>query len=259
MPGRHYIDLFAGTGLNVERGGGDPFLGSPLRALQMRSTQRVPCTFTDLVFVNKSVRHHDALERRIQAAYDNKQAVVPREKVQNLPGDANELLPRLLRSIPERDYVFVFADIQNPSHWPWESVRALRAAHQSVDLYLLFPIDMGLVRLAGYSPTERERWAPILDPFFGSQKWAEIADEFRKTNAQAPAFRRKLVELYLEGLQQLWGPGNANSLAGLRRRGDQTLYEMLFASREPIAHRIAARAALRMREYHAAGQAELPF
>jgi hypothetical protein len=100
---------------------------------------------------------------------------------------------------------------------------------------MLFPIDMGLVRLAGYNRVERQKWARILTPFFGSDAWVEIAERLRTTDGQAPGLRRALVELYLDQMCRLWGARCARSVVGLRRTGDQVLYEMLFASSNPSA------------------------
>jgi three-Cys-motif partner protein len=257
VAGRHYIDLFAGPGMNVGRDDGENFVGSPLRALKAASKSKTGRGFTHAVFVNKDPRHAEALQRRIDVLYQRGQAAISRANVRNLCEDANVVLPELLGSIPANDYVFVFADIQSPSHWPWSSVAALRLAHQKVDFCVLFPVDMGLKRLAPYDPQERARWVRILDSFFGSNEWARLVDELRITDAQSGRLREAFLKLYLEGLQSLWGTGSAFSIGALRRRGNHMLYELLFASRAALAHRIARSAAKGMRQYHAGGQGEL--
>jgi three-Cys-motif partner protein len=251
IPERHYIDLFAGPGLNIDRETGEEFAGSPLRVL--RSRAKTGTTFTHAVFVNTTKRDHDALERRVNATYEAGEAVIPRENVRLVLSDANVALPAILRQIDPRAYVLIFADIEAPKQWPWASVETMKASgHRSVDLYLLFPIDMGLVRLAGYSEADRERWAPVLTPFFGTEEWKKLADEFRVTSEQSPAFRRALVELYLSRLQELWT--YSVSVLGLTRRGDQVLYEMLFASNAKPAADLQRWAQKKMRELRDAGQ-----
>jgi three-Cys-motif partner protein len=251
FPERHYIDLFAGPGKNIDRETGEEFDGSPLRVL--RSRAKTGTTFTHAVFVNMARRDHDALERRVNAMYDAGEAVIPRENVRLILGDANVALPEILRSIHPLSYILIFADIEAPRQWPWASVEAMKAGgHRSVDLYLLFPIDMGLVRLAGYSEADRERWAPVLTPFFGTEEWKGLADELRVTSEQSPAFRRALVDLYLSRLRGLWE--YSVSVLGLKRRGDQILYEMLFASNAKPAAELQRWAQRKMRELGDAGQ-----
>jgi three-Cys-motif partner protein len=213
--------------------------------------------FTHATFVNQSVTHDRALRQRIERLQSSGGVAIPKEGIRVICDDANAILPSLMSGIGSKDYVFVFADIQNPSHWPWSSVEALKRGHNSVDLYVLFPIDMGLVRLASYSKTERDRWAPILTPFFGSDAWAGMADRLRRTDAQASEFRRALVELYLDQLRELWGAGNAQSVLGLVRKGDHVLYEMLFASKNGSAHSIVRSVRRQLRELQNDGQGEL--
>jgi three-Cys-motif partner protein len=162
---------------------------------------------------------------------------VPGDHVLVQRADANEALPGLLQSFDVRDYLLVFADCEAPKQWPWSSVEALRAqGHQSVDLYMLFPLEMGINRLLAYTPAQRDRYGHIMTRFFGTEAWRAIV-EARRTEEDAPRCRRELEELYLSRLRGLWR--YAHRVAHVRLRGNQGLYRMLFASDHEAGDRIA--------------------
>lgn len=145
---RWYVDLFAGPGMNVERGTGLEYRGSPMRALSTHARNRPDLHFTHAVFVNDNRRDHEALLTRIDRAFEAGSCVIPRANVSVIHADTNEYLPTLFRRIHLGAYVFAFADIEAPRQWPWRSVQALRSrGHRSVDLYMLFPLDMAILRL----------------------------------------------------------------------------------------------------------------
>src|SRR5213075_2593676 len=82
------------------------------------------------------------------------------ENIDLISNDANRAVSQVLRGIPKRAYVLVFADMEAPKQWPWESMRALKAqGHESVDLYTLFPLDMAIVRLLAYRRDHADRYA----------------------------------------------------------------------------------------------------
>jgi three-Cys-motif partner protein len=142
-----------------------------------------------------------------------------------------------MREIPLQGYVLVFADMEAPTQWPWESMRALKGlGHDSVDLYTLFPIDMAIMRLLAYEERHADRYAAELTRFFGTDNWRALRAG-RTTAAQAPQLRRALVRLYLHQLRTLWG--KADEMIDVYFRGKQRLYKMLFASDHPVAEVIA--------------------
>ena len=71
---RYYIDLFAGPGRNVERGTGEEFEGSPIRALRVAGGPQGEVTFTHAIFVNKDETEHGVLEARVKRAVEGKQS-----------------------------------------------------------------------------------------------------------------------------------------------------------------------------------------
>lgn len=235
---RWYLDLFAGPGMNVERGTGKEFRGSPLRVLHLTAEGRPDLHFTHAVFVNESKLDHAALQERIERAYAVGGSVIPRENVTLMKADANEALPEIMSRIDHRAYVFAFADIEAPKQWPWQTVRELRRQrHASVDLYALFPLDMAIVRLCAYEARHRERLGMRLTEFFGTDEWRRFAAAAR-TEKQSAQLRADLTELYLRQLRTLWR--SAGIAKDVRRTRWHALYKMVFASDHPAGSRIAA-------------------
>lgn len=235
---RYYIDLFAGPGRNVMRGRpGEEFDGSPLRVLRYSGGQRPDLSFTDAVFVNASYRDHEALKARVQKIVNAGQSRIPIERIDCRHGDANSEIASILSRVPREAYIMVFADMEAPTQWPWESMRALRSSgHKSVDLYTLLPLDMAIIRLISYKSGGRDRYAETLDRFFGSRDWRELAAK-RVTQDHSGEMRQALVDLYLRQLKTLWR--EAGPMVDAYLRGQQRLYKMLFAADHPAANRIA--------------------
>lgn len=234
---RYYVDLFAGPGINVPRAGGTEFEGSPLRVLRYRGRPREDLSFTHAAFVNADPRDHEALTTRVERLVEAGQSRIPRENIQFIPGDANNKVAELFQQIPMQAYAFVFADMEKPKQWPWESMRRLRAfGHTSVDLYMLLPLDMALMRLFSYAENRRKPYARVLTAFLGTEAWRDLVKR-RPTTAQSKQLQKEIVELYLEQLRTLWR--EAGEMVDVYLRGRQRLYKMLFASDHPAGKRIA--------------------
>jgi len=196
---RYYIDLFAGPGVNVVRGTPDvEYEGSPLRVLRYVGLQRKDLSFTHAVFMNAIRRDQQALEARVDRMLELGESRLARENIKLVSDDANKAISRVLGEIPKRAYVLVFADMEAPKQWPWDSMKALKAqGHESVDLYTLFPLDMAIMRLLAYKKDHADRYAEALSRFFGTDAWRDLVGR-RLTEAHAPQLRRDLVTLYLD-------------------------------------------------------------
>lgn len=235
---RWYVDLYAGPGLNVGRSSGEEFLGSPIRALELVAP-RSGAAFTDAFLVNQSMTAHRALEQRIDARYAASPMAVPRDKVRTVCGDANRELTGILDQIHPLDYVFVFADPDAPSQLPWRSIESLRShrGHRSVDLYVLFPLDMALKRMIGYEDSAIEMNAAAMTEFFGTEDWREC-ERFRQSGALRHDFGRCLERVYLDRLRTMWR--HADKICDVKRESGQRLYTMLFASNHDAGKKIAS-------------------
>lgn len=239
---RVYIDLFAGPGRNVERGTGEEFEGSPLRVLQMQGRTAARPRFTAAHFVNLDPEDHAALATRVDRLYAAGRGLVPRAHVHVHRGDANHEAPKLIATAHEKAYVFVFADITKPSHWPWRTVERIAALpHGSVELYLLFPLGMAIKRLIGFQNSEHtEKCAASLTRFFGTDEWRPLVAQ-RVTEHQSGELGRGLEALYLAQLRRHWK--YARAVKDVRYADRKTvggsLYRMLFASNHQAGEKIA--------------------
>jgi three-Cys-motif partner protein len=132
----------------------------------------------------------------------------------------------------------VFADIEGPTNLAFATIQELKRKHTSVDLYVLYPSDIGLLRLADYK-TGGERFTQALVPYFGTEECLEIIGA-RRTDSQSHAMRKALLDLYVAQLRTLWS--KVEVLFPVRKR-DRLLYYMLFAYDHPAAGSIAVSAA----------------
>jgi three-Cys-motif partner protein len=233
---RYYIDLFAGPGINIDRETGREFDGSPLRILRMGATGGDAPHFTHAIFINKYLGDHEALEERVGRAVDGGRSLIPRDHIRVLRDDANRVIGPLLEHIHRLAYVLVFADNENLKQLPCETVLALRhLGHKSIDLYMLFPLDMAMRRLLCYRNYRDPKWEMALTRFFGTDAWKELAAQ-RVTSAQARKLDAALIDLYITQLKGRWQ--YAGSAKDVRMKGKRFLYRMLFASNHEAGDRI---------------------
>lgn len=235
---RHFVDLFAGPGLNVDPATGEEFEGSTIRVLRSAAHADDSLHFTHAVFVNKDSDDQDALRSRVERLRKSGGCRVPEEHVEFVNADANLAVNHIMRRIHPKAYALVFADITRPSHWKCSSVRALRNhGHTSVDLYMLFPSHMAINRMTSFNSQTLEESRPVLNEFFGTEDWEGLAAK-RQTNAQSRDLRRALLALYMNRLHGL-GWQHVLVARDVRRTGDAGLYQMIYASNHPAGGRIA--------------------
>ena len=233
---RYYIDLFAGPGINIDRENGLEFDGSPLRILRMSATGANAPHFTHAIFINRHEGDHDALEARVDRAVADGRSLIPRDHIRVIRGDSNQAIAPLLERIHRLAYVLVFADNENLKQLPWETVHSLRhRGHESIELYMLFPLDMAMRRLLCYRDDRDPKWEAALTRFFGTETWKALAAK-RVTSAQSRALDAALIDLYTAQLKRRWQ--YAGGAKDVRMKGKRFLYRMLFASDHEVGDRI---------------------
>jgi three-Cys-motif partner protein len=234
---RHYVDLFAGPGINVDDSG-EEFEGAALRVLKMTAQSNPSVGFTHAKLVNLDPRADEALRQRIANHCADGHCMVPYADVEFFMEDANAIVHALMRRIHTKSYVFVFADIEKPNQLPFETVRALRMhGHVSVDLCILFPGDMALRRMLPYDWNALQPNIPALDRYLGTERWLGLWKD-RKTQAQSPELIRRIQGLYEQQLRGL-GWKHIIETRYVRRVGDAGLYKLLLASNSDAAERFA--------------------
>jgi three-Cys-motif partner protein len=235
---RWYVDLFAGPGRNAHVKTWREWEGSPLIALQAHAQSSRATHFTNAAFVNKNRKDFTALSDRIARLRASGRCLVPGTYVDQHRGDANELIPAIMQKIHPLSYALVVADITAPKQLPWQSVKRLKAGgHRSVDLYMLFPLSMGLNRMLPYSPGSIAPNEATLDSFFGSDGWRPIWEAQRPHSRDE--MRRALLEFYMDRLR-IHGPWKyVFEVRDVRRSGTVPLYRMLFATDSDVGARIS--------------------
>lgn len=243
----YYVDLFAGPGRNANSDG-DDFPGSPLIALEAKYRfrhERRASHIGNFRFCNLQALDHGLLEERVARSLKGLGGAVDSSNALLLHGDSNQLIHKILSEIPAWAYVMVFADIEGPRDLAFETVQALRAKHDSVDLYLLYPTNLGIGRLFAYNQPARDKHRATLDRYYGTDGWWSIVDE-RTTNAQAREMKVRLLQLYQDQLRTMW---EHVSVVLDVQKGASGLYHMLFATNFEPALSMADSARMRAGQY----------
>lgn len=234
---RVYVDLFAGPGINIIEDTREEFEGATLRILQLGGASHPELGFTATTAVNIDPEDHRSLNERIARLSADGRCRMPATVIDQDLGDANLLIPSILGRYHRKAYLLVFADLENPSQWPWSSIEALRSSgHESLDLYMLFPFEMGVRRLLNFQGPILPENAATLDRFFGCENWRSIVAH-RITPAQSRQMGRELEALYLDRLSILWTYVQRTAVMYLS--GHRGLYRMIFASDHEAGNSIA--------------------
>lgn len=183
--GWYALDLFAGAGLNYSITRAAPISGSPLILLDAAAPKATQ------VLVNE-------LDDQARAALGARCA--PHEARARIFGaDANSVIREMLAVIPTAAPAFAFLDPEG-SELDWQTVEAI-AAHKAhrrnkVEQLILFPTDMGFVRLAPDHPE-------LVTRIFGHERWVETFERRRAGRITADQARGEYVRLYAAGLREL--------------------------------------------------------
>ena len=221
--GLHYIDLFAGAGIERLEKSRQLDWGSPLLAAQTRYP------FTRLHLCEMMQDKCEALRERVG------RFSLPQEP-QILYGDVNKRVAEILAEIPEGTLSLAFLDPYG-LHLDFATVELL-SRHRS-DLIVFFPDHLDALRnweLYEAKPNSN------LDRFMGTRDWPAV---LRSTPKQQWA--EKLRDLYLAQLKTL---GYAESAFERICVGKRPLYLLIFCSR----HRVATKLWRRIASKHADGQ-----
>ncbi|MCK4871866.1 MAG: three-Cys-motif partner protein TcmP [Phycisphaerales bacterium] len=229
-PEMHYIDLFAGAG--IERlGGGDLSWGSPLIAAQATHG------FTQLHLVERDPKHFDALRQRIAKF---RQSPPPHL----LCGDANELVRDVVAALPAKDVLnLAFLDPYG-LHLHYTTIRSL--ARHRTDLIIFFPDHLDALR--NWKVVYHDQPDSNLDKVLGTDAWRRIFTD--EPPSRCAELLRQLYEQQIRALGYKHFESERISGPGGRR-----LYLLLFCSKHDLGAKIWRGIASRKRD----GQGTLPF
>ncbi len=177
--GLHYIDLFAGSGIERLKDSGTLDWGSPLIAAQ------APHAFSQLHLCEKSRRKHRVLKERVDRVALGTQV---------LQGDANKRIGDIVRAIPRGTLSLAFLDPYG-LHLEFETIRSLSDIR--ADLIIFFPDHLDALRnWEGHYLCDRDS---NLDRCLGTgADWRSILDAVAPTRL-AEALR----ELYVGQIRSL--------------------------------------------------------
>jgi three-Cys-motif partner protein len=216
--GWYGLDLFAGAGLNYSLTRSAPIPGSPLILLEAHAPKATRVLLNEL-----DGRARAALEARC-APYG--------ERARIFGADANTVVGGMLADVPKAAPAFAFLDPEGSElEWPTvEAIAAHKAGHTNkVEQLILFPTDMGFVRLA---PDHPERVTRI----FGHERWIDIFERRRADQITADQARGEYVRLYAAGLRDL---GYRTVLDRQITKGDGSpMYFLIFATDHDAGERI---------------------
>lgn len=184
-----YVDAFAGTGertAKIETGssGGlfDEFYDETHETARYRKGSAdialsLDSPFDSYLFIDKSASHAD----RLRSLISTKHAQMA-QRVKCIVGDANALLASW---VAERDWkkerAVVFLDPYG-LQVKWETVQLLGQT-KGVDLWYLFPVGMGPMRMIPRDGIVPEPWSEKLDELFGTHEWKNRF--FRQSSQQS--------------------------------------------------------------------------
>ena len=217
--GWYGLDLFAGTGLNWSKTRGTEIYGSVLIALEARSPEA-----TKVIVAEQGPGPFKALEHRTRPYGD---------RVRRFNDDANGCVGEMLEVIPRWAPAFAFLDPEG-SEFEWRTVEAI-AEHKrghspnQIEQLILFPTDMGFVRLAPDYPE-------LVTRIFGHDKWKGIYERRERREISAEEARSEYVRMYGEGFKRL---GYETVLdRQIKKAGGHPMYFLIFATDNTAGEKI---------------------
>ncbi len=235
-----YVDSFAGSGYRTERAApGDPAqpplfpdLAEDEAQGWLHGSARIALAcqprFDRYLFIERSPERCDELRALAREFPEFGAAVEIRQ------GDANAEIQALCRRRWRDHRAVAFLDPFG-LQVDWVTIEAI-AETRAIDLWLLFPLGIGVSRLVTRSGDIPEAWQRKLDAFLGTQAWREA---FYSTHPTLPLFggseeRRvkattdAIGRFFLERLRSVF-PGVADQPAVLKNSRNCPLYLLCFA------------------------------
>jgi three-Cys-motif partner protein len=246
-----YIDAFAGTGYrNIDTPGGRsdtqdsllPDMDVPEQALLDGSAKlalQIEPAFDRYVFIERSAAKRDALEQ-LKASF-------PAKAITIKPGDANANIQDMCAKNWRNHRAVLFLDPYG-MQVEWTTIQGV-ADTRGIDMWLLFPLGIGVNRLVTKDGNIPASWRARLDALLGTTDWYE---EFYRVERTTDLFGND-VEFVVKASVETIGAYFVRRLKSvfvdvaeprvLRNSRGNPLYLLCFAAGNkngaPIAMRIA--------------------
>ena len=248
-----YIDAFAGTGYRTLASEGEgaeallfPDLAEPApqelldgsARLALKTTPR----FDRYIFIEWSAKRCAALEALKQEFPElAKDTRIEQE-------DANTKIQELCRKNWRSSRAVLFLDPYG-MQVEWETIEAI-AGTKAIDLWLLFPLGIGVNRLLTRTGTIPQSWQRRLDRLLGTQAWRDDLYEVQTTSTLFGEEKKRVVKVAVEKIGRYFNDrlkmvfaGVADEPGVLRNSTNSPLYLLCFAAGNakgaPIALKIA--------------------
>jgi three-Cys-motif partner protein len=228
LPKKYYIDAFAGTGKCIlcneecdskgdirciKCGKGKEVDGSALIALKAKNK------FNGYLLIELNKQNFTSLEKFIKNETENDLFNTIKVK----EGDSNVILKNVYKYFDNYTGCLVFLDPVGPELY-WETIESLSKI-KKVDLFILYPYDMSLVRLV-----KDQKFKERLDKFYGNTDWFRIFKEGVNPKDRS----KKLLNFYLGNLKGLGFPFVFYRVIRTKLRQGKSLYHFILATKSPI-------------------------
>jgi len=248
-----YIDAFAGTGYRevVDSGSPDGQLFTELAGPEpqgfldgsVRIALKIDPPFDEYIFIELSEKRFSELAR-IKEEF-------PRlaSRIRLVKGDCNERLQELCST---RDWKYhravLFLDPFG-MEVEWNTIEAV-AATRAIDVWILFPLGVGVNRMLTRDGEIPKPWRSRLDRLFGTDKWFEEFYEEKVTSTlwgnkrclEKVATFSQIADYYMERLHSVFA-GVADNPLQLRNSKRIPLFLLCFAAANPRGAKIALKIA----------------
>ena len=248
-----YVDAFAGTGYRTEREDDAPegellfpelAKDAPVKLLEGSAVRalRLDPPFNEYVFIEKSrarVQDLESLRKEHPA-----RTIVVRQ------GDANDVI----RDLCEGDWRrqgrrgVLFLDPYG-MQVEWTTLEAV-ARTQAIDMWLLFPLGIGVDRLVTRSGKIPEGWSRRLDLLYGTSAWRDLFYKVERTrnlfgeeeDIREKASREVMGQYFIDRLKTIFADVASEPLV-LSNSAGCPLYLFCFAAANPRGAPIALKIA----------------
>ncbi|MEQ9078130.1 MAG: three-Cys-motif partner protein TcmP [Sandaracinaceae bacterium] len=200
-----YIDAFAGTGYRTDAGSEaelaermfpDLAADEPQDLLDgsARIALRLERAFSKYIFIERSRARCAQLEK-LKDEFPERAS-----DIEIVQGDANDEIRTLCAKDWRRHRAVMFLDPYG-MQVEWSTVEAI-ARTKAVDLWLLFPLGIGINRLLPKSGEIPDHWRHRIDLFLGTDDWY---DEFYRVEATPTLFGTDEEQLVKAGMDVIGG------------------------------------------------------
>lgn len=195
--------------------------------------------FTRFAFVDTDPENVGALQ-----TWTNQLGLANRAEV--IRGDCNERIQEVLRLMPSNGAAFVFLDPPSPA-LQWNTISdiarlRMQPSGNRPEQFILFPYNMGLVRMMPRDETPELRWGETVEEQIRNVmpdpgKWRRVYQAWQQGDFEAGQKRRRFLYLYWSGLKEL-GYTYVLSPRTIRALNGRALYDLFFCSDHPAGRRI---------------------